>query len=60
MRRVISNLKNATFSLSSWVVIVLPPEWRVWEEKGGELANRAATGFPMREVKGIFVAYCMA
>lgn len=60
MRRVMSNLKNATFSPSSWVVIVLPPEWRVWEEKGGELANRAATGFPRREVRGIFVAYCTA
>lgn len=50
-----SSLKNATFSPSSLVVIVLPPGWRVWNEKGGELANRAATGYLRREEREISV-----
>lgn len=48
-----SSLKNATFLPSSLVVIVLPTGWRVWNEKGGELANRVATGYLMREEKEI-------
>lgn len=49
-----SSLKNATFSPSSLVVFVLPPGWEVWNEMGGELANRAATGYLRREEREIF------
>lgn len=52
---LMSGLKNATFSPSSLVVIVLPPGWRIWNEKGGELANRAATGCLGREGREISV-----